>query len=155
MKPKTKNKKRNTVENGIPFFYALFRYLPRFKDLGRRMGAFYLVAMLSCSIAYGKDYSNEQIANAIRRTEGTWTYGIKTASCSDEKECRRICLNTIRNNRIRYAKYGYRKYPHFIEFLQSRYCPTASRNLSKSEKRLNKYWLSNLKWFLEHPKRSV
>jgi hypothetical protein len=98
-------------------------------------------------------YTDNQYVNAIRKAEGVWTYGIKTAKCDSEASCKRIALRTIHNNKIRYRKYGYRKYPDFIRFLASRYCPTIGRNLSQSERRLNKNWIHNLRWYLEHPKK--
>lgn len=95
-------------------------------------------------------YTNEQIANAIYLAEGgekaVKPYGILSVKCNNEKECRQVCLNTIRNNRKRYKEYGYKKYKTFLEFLASRYCPIGVKNDSKN---LNKNWLKNVKYFLE------
>lgn len=102
------------------------------------------------STAHASEYSDEEIVNAIRKAEGTWTYGIKSVACATEIECREICFNTVKNNRKRYKEYGYKRYSSYIEFLQSKYCPTKGRNLSASERRLNRNWLKNVKWFLEH-----
>jgi hypothetical protein len=92
-------------------------------------------------------YTNEQIAHAIYKAEGgsktKYPYGIKSINTHGNKEyAHKICLNTIRNNRIRFIKQD--KYKDFIEFLGSRYCPTTIRN----EYYLNKNWVKNVRWFL-------
>ena len=96
------------------------------------------------------NYTNEQIANAIFLAEGgykaKYLYGIVSVKYKDEQEARRICLNTIRNNRKRYADYGYKKYNTYLEFLASRYAPIGVKNDPKG---LNKNWLKNVKYFLE------
>jgi len=103
--------------------------------LGKRMG-------------WCEEYTNEQIADAIYIIEGgskaQFAYGIRSVKYSTLAKARRICLNTIRNNRIRYAKYGYKQYPDYLSFLQSRYCPTKGK-LSIAEKKLNGNWLRNLR----------
>ena len=33
-----------------------------------------------------EEYSDNQIVNAIRKAEGTWTYGIKSVKCETEKD---------------------------------------------------------------------
>lgn len=102
----------------------------------------------SCKPAKAEEnYTNEQIANAIRKAEGVWTYGIKTARCSTESECREICIRTIENNRKRYVDYGKEQFPTFLEFLASRYCPTTG-NLTRNERRLNVNWINNVRYFL-------
>lgn len=96
-------------------------------------------------------YSNEEIVNAIYHAEGgkkaKYKYGIRSVSYSNEKEARKICLNTVRNNRKRFADYGHRQYSTFIEFLGSRYCPTKGA-LTQAEKRLNPNWVRNVEFFL-------
>ncbi len=98
-------------------------------------------------------YSDESIVNAIYRAEGgskaQYLYGIRSVHYDSPEEARKICLNTVRNNRKRYAKYGYKKYDTYLEFLASRYCPVKGKDLTSAEKRLNKYWLKNVKFFLE------
>ncbi len=95
-----------------------------------------------------ENYTNTQIVNSIFHIEGglraQYAYGIRSIKYKNIVEARRICYNTVRNNRKRYAQYGYKKFPDFISFLQSRYCPTRGK-LSRAEKRLNKFWLSNLR----------
>jgi hypothetical protein len=89
-------------------------------------------------------YSDEEIVNAIRKAEGTWTYGIKSIKCETEKECRQICLNTVRNNRKRFARLSVSS-QEFIHFLGSRYCPIGADNDPRG---LNKNWEKNVRYFL-------
>jgi hypothetical protein len=68
--------------------------------------------------------TDEQIADAIYRAENSvkYPYGIKSINTHGDKEyARRICLNTIRNNRRRWQAAG--RPGDYIDFLQSRYCP--------------------------------
>jgi hypothetical protein len=91
-------------------------------------------------------YTNEQIADAIYRAENSvkYPYGIKSIDTKGNKEyARKICLNTIRNNRKRFAKQS--QYKDFISFLGSRYCPTTI----KSEYSLNKNWVANVNFYLQ------
>lgn len=111
----------------------------------------------SCAHASEPVYTDEQIVNAIKLSEGKnskgwYSYGIKSVRCETEKECRNICYRTVSNNRRRYKNYGYKRFNTFEGFLASRYCPVSGKNLSNDEKRLNQYWLSNVNWFLKHPK---
>ncbi len=110
------------------------------------------------------EYKVNALANAIFRAENSksFPYGIKSipikGDTQDEREAyaRRICKNTIRNN-IRRYRGNHRQSKavdkqlysiSYLEFLQSRYCPT-SGDLSKSEKELNGNWLKNVKYFLK------
>jgi hypothetical protein len=109
------------------------------------IASFTLIICLFCFTS-AHAYTNEEYANAIRHAEGTWTYGIKTVKCDSEKECRKVALRTIHNNRIRFSKYGRRKYPDFISFLGSRYCPL---NAGNDPQGLNKNWIRNVSFFLK------
>jgi hypothetical protein len=106
------------------------------------------LCFLWVKVSYAEEYTDTEIVNAIYKIEGgakaTFAYGIRSVHYSTVAEARRICFNTVRNNRKRYAQYGYREYPDFLSFLQSRYCPTKGK-LSRAEKKLNGYWLNNLK----------
>ena len=120
------------------------------------IGLALLMFIFSCTHskpAHAKDYSNEEILKAIYLAEGgkkaQYPYGIRSINCATESECRRICLNTIRNNRVRFAKYGHKNHPDFISFLGSRYCPTNGTALSANERKLNKHWIKNVRYFLE------
>jgi len=93
------------------------------------------------------EYSDEQIVNAIYKAEGgakaTYAYGIRSVKYSSKEEARRICFNTVRNNKKRFAKQT--KYTDFIEFLGSRYCPVGCDN----DRGTNKYWVKNVRNFLK------
>jgi len=95
-------------------------------------------------------YTDEQIVNAIYKAEGgnraEYPYGIRSVTCEGELECRKICFNTVKNNRIRYAEYGRHSYSDFIEFLASRYAPL---NAGNDPKGLNKNWIKNVNFFLK------
>lgn len=101
---------------------------------------------------HAQEFSDIQIVNAIYLSEGgdhaTYPYGIRSIKCESKSACRNICLTTVRHNRKRFEEYGYREYPQFVQFLGERYCPTKGRNLSSSEKRLNKNWVKNVEYFL-------
>lgn len=107
---------------------------------------FFLLLLAICNISYAQDnYTNQEIANAIYKAEGgkkaKKPFGILSVECNRYKECRQICLNTIKNNRKRYQDYGYKQYDTFLEFLASRYAPIKSHPL-------NEYWLKNVLYFL-------
>lgn len=97
-------------------------------------------------------YSLNQWCDAIYLAEGgshaQYPYGIRSVKCEGKEGCREVCKRTVRNNVKRYKKYGYKQYPQFIQFLGERFCPTKGRNLSASEKRLNKNWIHNVERIL-------
>jgi len=102
---------------------------------------FILISLSSC-IAYA--FTDDQIANAIYQAEGgaktKFPYGVKSIDTKGDKDyARKICLNTIRNNRIRFANQT--KYKDYIEFLGSRFCPVSAH-------KLNVNWVKNVKWWL-------
>lgn len=98
-----------------------------------------LVYSLNCS---ADSWTDNQIADAIYRSEGgekaKVPYGILSVKTS---EPRKICLNTIRNHRIRHAKHNCGL--DFITCLGNRYCP------SRVDKQGNKNWIKNVKFFLK------
>ena len=99
-------------------------------------------------------WSNDEIADAIFLAEGghgaKYLYGIVSVKYRDEKDARRICINTIQNNRKRFADYGYKEYNTYLEFLASRYAPIGAKNDPKG---LNKNWLRNVRFYLTHPSK--
>ncbi len=105
----------------------------------------YLLIILAILLwfATAHAYSDEQIVNAIYHAEGgsraTYAYGIRSVPYRDIAEARRICFNTVRNNRKRFARQSF--YTDFIEFLGSRYCPVSAHPK-------NRYWVSNVRYFL-------
>ena len=106
----------------------------------------FAVFLLTSTIAYA--YTDDQLADAIYKAEGgaktKYPYGIVSIKTNgDVAYARQICLNTIRNNRKRFANQC--KYTDFIEFLGSKYCPIDCDN----DNGTNQYWIHNVKFFLE------
>ena len=99
-----------------------------------------------------KEYTNAEICQAIFLAEGgnktKYPYGIRSVTCETKEECKRVCLNTVRNNRVRFKQYGFKRHKTYLDFLASRYAPTTG-NLRPAEKKLNVNWLSNVRYFLE------
>ena len=98
-------------------------------------------------------YTDAEIVEAIFRAEGgdkakPYYYGIRSVKCDSKDDCRRICLNTVKNNRKRFNAYGKSRHRDYISFLASRFCPIAGKNLSRAEKKLNKNWEKNVRYFL-------
>ena len=110
----------------------------------------WMLAFMACGVAHAGDHADAEIADAIFQAEGshqaTYLYGIRSVGYKDEADARRICLNTIRNNRKRYAEYGHRQHDTYLEFLASRYCPV---NAPNDPRGLNRNWLRNVLHFLE------
>ena len=103
-----------------------------------------LITLQIDSAIYAQEgVTDNQIANAIFKAENSveYPYGIKSINTHGDKEyARKICLNTIRNNRVRFMKQS--QYKDFIEFLGSKYCPPSAHSL-------NKNWVKNIKYFLK------
>ena len=93
--------------------------------------------------------TDEQIANAIYRAEGgaraCVPYGILSVKVKDAADARRICLNTIRNNRRRWQAAG--RPGDYIDFLATRYAPIGAKNDPHG---LNNNWAKNVKRFLKN-----
>ena len=110
------------------------------------LGAFLGLVIEACFGA--EEYTDEEIVTAIWHSEGgekaKKPFGILSVPCEGYDSCRQICLNTVRNNRKRYAKQS--KYNDFIEFLGSRYAPT--ENCPNDPKGLNSNWIRNVLYFL-------
>jgi len=102
----------------------------------------FLVFLIArCDIAKAEEIDKIRLCNAIFKAEGgykaTYLYGIKSVKYKDEKEARRICLNSIRNNIKRWEKAG--KPEDFITFMGRRYCPPINPK--------NSNWVRNVKYF--------
>ena len=84
--------------------------------------------------------SDSEIADAIYRVEGgsraRVPYGILSIKIRDEAHARRICLNTIRNNRVRWIKAG--QPGSYLDYLADRYCPRSADPIG------NKNWKRNI-----------
>jgi len=92
---------------------------------------------------------NDIIVNAIYKAEGgkktKYPYGIVSIDTKgDEEYARKICYNTVRNNKVRFKNQT--KYKDYIEFLGSRYCPIGASN---DPNNLNKNWVTNVKYFID------
>lgn len=92
----------------------------------------YFFAFMPLTTHAAETYSDDQIVQAIFYAEGgsraQYLYGIRSVRYANAQEARRICANTVRNNRARYARYGHRTHRTYLEFLASRYCPVGANN---------------------------
>lgn len=103
-----------------------------------------LACLMGCNVipCPAVEWTDEKIADAIYRAENSvkYPYGIKSIDTHGDKNyARKICLNTIRNNRKRFAKQT--EHTDFIVFLGSRYCPPTAHSLNKNWVKNVKYWL--------------
>lgn len=84
--------------------------------------------------------SDDDIANAIYKIEGgsraKVSYGILSIPVRDADHARRICINTIRNNRIRWIKAG--QPGNYLDYLADKYCPRSADPVG------NKNWKRNI-----------
>ena len=115
-----------------------------------------IMLMLLATSAHSGEYETYEIVNAIYHTEGGENakvpFGILSVSCKGYVECRRIAVNTVRNNKRRWEKYRATvKSPvSFIKFLAGRFAPVGAGNDPRG---LNRNWESNLRWFLRNPRQ--
>lgn len=83
----------------------------------------------------------EAYADAIYKIEGgseaRRPYGILSVLCETKDECRRVCINTVRNSHRRWHDAG--RPGDFRSFLANRYCPPASDPMG------NVNWRRNIK----------
>ena len=152
---------RNHLAKGIKFMRKILqnRSLPQYEQekpslLSKWMFALLITGLVilgSCRVCHAQEFSDVQIVNAIFLAEGgyhaQYPYGIRSIKCDGYAQCRKICLTTVVRNRQRFAKYGYKNSPDFITFLGDRYSPVKGR-ISVSERRLNKFWIKNMKYLL-------
>lgn len=89
-------------------------------------------------------HSLDQWCDAIHKAEGNDNYGILSVKCTKGEDCRRICINTVRNNYKRWAQAG--RKGTYIQFFGKRYCPIGAKNDPNG---FNKYWVKNVKYYLE------
>lgn len=89
--------------------------------------------------------TDDQIANAIYRLEGGTRakapYGILSIKVRDAAHARRICLNTIRNNRVRWKKYG--QPGAYLDYLADKYCPRSADPIGNKNWKVNIHKLIN------------
>lgn len=92
--------------------------------------------------ALTREYTDEQFVQAIAKAEGRPdTFGIRSIPCYSQVQCHMVALRTVEASRKRYDLYGYRRYPDFIKFLQSRWCPSSEDSC--------KTWYKNVTYFLK------
>lgn len=98
-------------------------------------------------------YSEQEWCNAIYWAEGgnntKHPYGILAKY--KHTSPRQACINTVTHKWRDYSKLPYktRQRKRFLVYLQERYAPI---NASNDPGGLNKNWIKNVKWYLEHPK---
>ena len=104
-----------------------------------------LLLLFTYNIAFA--YTDTQICNAIFKAEHSKNHPYGILKHYKHTTPRQASLNTIRHARGDWDGKG-----DFIEFLGSRYCPTHWKNTyeaTKAEWELNRYWVKNVKYFLE------
>jgi len=77
-------------------------------------------------------YANT-LADAIRKAEGTWTYGVNV-HVANEAEARAVCIRTLKHYYREWNGQG-----SFIDYAASRYCP------AKVDPVGNRNWRRNVK----------
>lgn len=90
----------------------------------------------------------QKLAKAIYMAEGVkakYPYGVIWTRPLGTSEAKTICENTIARNLTQWKK---NRKGDFISYLGSSYCPTSGK-LSAAEKKLNKHWVANTKFFME------
>src|SRR3990167_7113488 len=113
------------------------RYEPRWRNMGHFGSLKRMTILLIALTATGpcdpkpafaqeiKPETVNKIVNAIYKAEGgaktKYPYGIKSVRCTTEASCRKVTVNTVRNNFKRWEKAG--NPGLFLHFLADRYCP--------------------------------
>ena len=91
-------------------------------------------------------FTDNQIADAIYKAENSKAhpYGIKSIDTHGNKDnARKICLNSIKNAKARWAKAGSKG--DFISFMGQRYSPPA----------INPNWVKLVHWFLNQAQNTT
>lgn len=102
-----------------------------------------------------QDYTVQEICHAIFRAEGgekaNAPYGILSVKVKDTSAAKRICIQSIKKNRIRYLEYKERKGTlDYIGFISRRWAPLQASNDPKG---LNKNFEPNLRLILAQNRR--
>lgn len=90
----------------------------------------------------------ERLVVAIYKAENSskYPFGIKSVSCYGYEDCKKVCVNTVKNNVKRWelvkSNGDTRDY---LTFLRDRYCPL---NAKDDPTGLNHNWLKNVTYFL-------
>jgi hypothetical protein len=103
-----------------------------------------LLALLpfTSSASLSNQYVN-RMADAIKRAENSkrYPYGVMMGRRLSEREARRICINTIRNNHTRWIKLG--KPGEFVSYLGAVYCPPSIDPVGHAN------WVRNVQRFMK------
>ncbi len=105
-----------------------------------------LLSLISPAYSQISAQNANKLADFIYLVEGgsktKYPYGIKSIDTGGNiKFARQICLNSIKNNYIRWEKAG--KPGDFIQFMGNRWCPVESDKIG------NKNWIKNMNWYLK------
>jgi hypothetical protein len=104
-----------------------------------------LLLLLSPITVLAQEIDVQRLATAIYWAEGgaktNHPYGILKKY--KHTTPRKACLNTIKNQKIRHANHNCGK--DFLTCLRDRYCPIGCTN----DNGTNRFWLANVKYFLQ------
>ena len=95
-----------------------------------------LLLGLSWHKAHGAEPNFNPFADAVRRSEGVWWYGVNV-TVKTEAEARQVCLNTLRHAWADWNGQG-----NFINFAADRYCPP------QCDRKGNLNWKRNVRLML-------
>ncbi|NBQ67422.1 MAG: hypothetical protein EBU46_00780 [Nitrosomonadaceae bacterium] len=105
-----------------------------------------------CNAAVDTNYVS-RVVDAIYWAEGgaktKHPYGITTVKVKNATEARERCIFLVSSCFDRWDTNGRKGL--FLEALQKTYCPTTGW-LSYNERRLNGYWLKNVRFYIANPK---
>lgn len=101
----------------------------------------YLLLLLLCISCTATEYSNNAIADAIKKAENSSTHPYGILVKYKHVSARQACLNTIAHARKDWDGKG-----DFIAFLGKRYAPVGAANDPKG---LNKNWVRNVNFWLK------
>lgn len=141
-------RKRYIFTPTIPRIYARMTYIALLMAIACVIGTCSLVHADTVYTFYG--YTVSQYADAIYKTEGgshtRHPYGVLTTY--KHASPRQACINTVLHQYRLWARYG--AHGDFLSYLAMSYAPIGAGNDPTG---LNKNWVKNVKWFLEHPER--
>jgi hypothetical protein len=107
------------------------------------------VLLSGCSNDPALAYTDDQLIMAIYYAEGgaaaEYPFGIRSVHCGSYANCKAICETTVKHNHQRFERFGHKRFKTYLDYLASRYCPCSGRTLTAAEKRLNRFWLKNVK----------
>jgi len=131
-------------ELSAPKVQRIFNHKNLLKQFERIVDNRFMLTVILCILALSAP-TDDQIVAAICRAENSvkYPYGIKSINTHGDKEyARRICLNTIRNNRRRWQAAG--RPGDYIDYLADRYVPKSV------DPQGNINWKRNVKFFLKN-----